>query len=357
MTAGLRNMARRGGRKRGFARLSLVAAALFGAGISAAEAPSSSLRPPARPGNEVQAAPVDLAALASRAIETAEPTPESIDRVQVTDAGIRVQIGAEIRPRPRGGVFTSETIPGDSAIQVARQVTRVHYNAEIRPNPRPAHPLADYTVTLASAMAASAHGVPAPRARPAGFAKLFQKRDRTSYSKKGSVCGVNAIKGTTQQSFGNPGGGCGISSPVKVTEVSGVRLSTAATIDCKTAKALNSWVQKGIKPAFGRKGGGVKEIKVVASYACRRRNNRPSGKLSEHAKGHAVDLAAIRLNDGTEVSVLKDWRSKKWSKAMRNVHKSACGPFGTVLGPNADRYHQDHFHVDTARYRSGTYCR
>jgi len=28
-----------------------------------------------------------------------------------------------------------------------------------------------------------------------------------------------------------------------------------------------------------------------------------------------------------------------------------------VLGPEAARYHQDHFHFDTARYRSGSYCR
>jgi hypothetical protein len=42
---------------------------------------------------------------------------------------------------------------------------------------------------------------------------------------------------------------------------------------------------------------------------------------------------------------------------MRRMHRGACGPFGTVLGPEADRYHQDHFHFDTARYRSGSYCR
>ncbi|MDV7143821.1 extensin family protein [Tropicimonas sp. TH_r6] len=356
MTGQRRQTATRLVRLNALARVSFVSAVLFSAGISAAEAPSSSHRPLARPGSEPAEGSLELVAMAVP--RTAQSSlPDVAQRVQITEAGVRVQIGAEIRPRPRAGVFTSETIPGDSAVQVARQVTRIHFGADLRPTPRPVHPLADYTVTLASAMAASAHGATVPKARPAGFAKLFQKRDRSSYSKTGSVCGVNAIKGTVQPSFGKPGSGCGISNPVKVTEVSGVRLSTAATIDCTTAKALNSWVQNGIKPAFGRKGGGVKEIKVVASYACRRRNNRPSGKLSEHAKGHAVDLGAVRLNDGTEVSVLKGWRSKTWSKAMRKVHKSACGPFGTVLGPNADRYHQDHFHVDTARYRSGTYCR
>jgi hypothetical protein len=28
-----------------------------------------------------------------------------------------------------------------------------------------------------------------------------------------------------------------------------------------------------------------------------------------------------------------------------------------VLGPNANSFHRDHFHFDTARYRSGSYCR
>jgi len=30
---------------------------------------------------------------------------------------------------------------------------------------------------------------------------------------------------------------------------------------------------------------------------------------------------------------------------------------GTVLGPEANRFHRDHFHFDTAEYRSGPYCR
>ena len=43
---------------------------------------------------------------------------------------------------------------------------------------------------------------------------------------------------------------------------------------------------------------------------------------------------------------------------LRNLHRAACGPFGTVLGPNANAAHRDHYHFDTARYRSGTaYCR
>jgi hypothetical protein len=39
------------------------------------------------------------------------------------------------------------------------------------------------------------------------------------------------------------------------------------------------------------------------------------------------------------------------------MHKSACGPFGTVLGPDADKYHKDHFHFDVAKHGNGAYCR
>ena len=124
-----------------------------------------------------------------------------------------------------------------------------------------------------------------------------------------------------------------------------------------TAKALNAWVREGVIPAVGRTGGGVARINVIAHYACRTRNNKSGAKLSEHAKGHAVDIAGITLADGTKLTVLNHWRSSSFGKIIKAMHRSACGPFGTVLGPNADRYHQDHLHIDTARYRSGSYCR
>ncbi|MFC3117580.1 extensin family protein [Jhaorihella thermophila] len=58
------------------------------------------------------------------------------------------------------------------------------------------------------------------------------------------------------------------------------------------------------------------------------------------------------------MTVAKGWKSShRTRKMLQRAWKTACGPFGTVLGPNADRYHRDHFHLDTARYRSGPYCR
>lgn len=221
------------------------------------------------------------------------------------------------------------------------------------PTRRPTHPLDGFLVQ--AAVIRPAADATHPEARPAGLRDLFGGGNRKS--RNGSVCGVRAIRGTPMNDIGNPGGGCGVDDPVRVTEVSGVRLSTPATIDCTTAKALNTWVSKGLKPAMKRKGGGIAELKVAAHYACRTRNNRPGGRLSEHARGHAVDISGVRLKDGTHVTVLNHWSGKKYGNALKSAHKAACGPFGTVLGPNADRYHRDHFHFDTARYRSGPYCR
>ena len=115
----------------------------------------------------------------------------------------------------------------------------------------------------------------------------------------------------------------------------------------------------GIRVSDGHagQGGGLKELRVAAHYACRTRNNRKGGKISEHGKGRAIDISGFELADGRTITVLKGWRARRSSKAMRRMHQGACGPFGTVLGPESDRFHQDHFHFDTARYRSGSYCR
>lgn len=41
---------------------------------------------------------------------------------------------------------------------------------------------------------------------------------------------------------------------------------------------------------------------------------------------------------------------------FRSIWQAACGPFLTVLGPEANRAHRNHLHVDLAQRRSGAYC-
>lgn len=171
----------------------------------------------------------------------------------------------------------------------------------------------------------------------------------------GNVCGDASLVGEAIGAV-EGAGSCGIEDAVRLTSVSGVQLSTPARVDCNTARALKTWVETGVRPAVGDTGGGVTSLRVVAHYACRSRNNQSGARLSEHSFGRAIDIAGIGLADGTEMTVLTDWNGR-YASQLRQMWRAACGPFGTVLGPEADRFHRDHFHFDTAEYRSGSYCR
>ncbi|MEM8655749.1 MAG: extensin family protein [Pseudomonadota bacterium] len=179
---------------------------------------------------------------------------------------------------------------------------------------------------------------------------------RRNARRRGQVCGDPDLQGDTVGFVPGRINGCGISEAVRLRSVSGVTLSQSALMDCTTAKALKRWTEKGAKPALRGTGGGLASYRVAAHYACRTRNNQPGARISEHGKGRAIDISGFQLKDGTSLTVLNDWNSRH-RRALRRMHKAACGPFGTVLGPNSDRFHRDHFHFDTARHRGGAYCR
>ena len=64
------------------------------------------------------------------------------------------------------------------------------------------------------------------------------------------------------------------------------------------------------------------------------------------------------LADGTRVSVLGDWNGDPARAAfLRDARASACELFGTVLSPDYNAAHADHFHLDQAAGRFGSVCR
>ncbi|SFR58487.1 extensin family protein [Litoreibacter janthinus] len=255
-----------------------------------------------------------------------EPVPQAPDRAIIVEVSqSQLAPRRSLRPVSRGGKTTRQS------------------STNAKPN------------TFGQQLKQAFNKKPGTRARASS--KNTASSKRVAKGLQGSVCGDPNIRGEKIGPIPAKLNGCGLNNGVKVTEVSGVALTQHAKIDCNTAKALRSWVENGVKPAVGRRGGGVKSIQVVAHYACRTRNNQKGAKVSEHGRGRAVDIAAINLKDGSSMTVLKGWRSAQNGPALKRMHKAACGPFGTVLGPNANRFHQDHFHFDTARYRSGTYCR
>jgi hypothetical protein len=119
---------------------------------------------------------------------------------------------------------------------------------------------------------------------------------------------------------------------------------------CPVAAALAVWEWQVVQPAarrhFGRT---VASIDHFGSYSCRRMYGRDSGRWSEHSTANALDIAAFRLSDGRRISVAGDWLDAGAKGAfLHEVRDGACRLFATVLSPDYNRAHHDHFHLDEA---------
>jgi len=147
---------------------------------------------------------------------------------------------------------------------------------------------------------------------------------------------------------------CGAAQPFEMHAALGgrVQLRPAALLRCPMVPAIERWVQRVVDPA-ARLHFGVPlvELKVAASFACRPINNISGGRLSEHGHANAIDVSEFYLADGRVITVKAGWWGDMRERAfLRAVHGGGCEEFTTVLGPNADSYHRDHFHLDLARH-------
>lgn len=167
-----------------------------------------------------------------------------------------------------------------------------------------------------------------------------------------------------RSSLGGPGM-CGSFRPFNVAAVDRGRVSLqpAALLRCPMVPAVDSWVQDVVIPASVHYlGSPVKGLRVMASYSCRTRNSVPFAKLSEHGLANAIDIGAFDLADGRRITVLRGWRrgSDAEQAFLRAIHRDACRYFTTVLGPEADQHHQNHFHLDLAHHNKNNsyhHCR
>jgi hypothetical protein len=169
------------------------------------------------------------------------------------------------------------------------------------------------------------------------------------------LCGDRRLSGARIPAIDGPGA-CGVAQPVRLSAVSGVRLDPPVSVGCGVARAVADWTERVAQPAATTEvGARLAAMKTAAGYVCRTRNHKPGARLSEHAKGNAIDISGFRFADGAEITVREGWRNGGRA-FLRRVWKGACGPFGTVLGPDSDAYHRDHFHFDVAN-ADRRYCR
>ncbi len=132
-------------------------------------------------------------------------------------------------------------------------------------------------------------------------------------------------------------------------------VTPTATLACPIVSALDQWVAAAVQPAalrwFNQP---VVEIKQISAYSCRGMNGQAGARISEHAFGNALDIAAFVLADGRKITVKNGWNGTPEEQAfLHDVQGAACQQFNTVLAPGSNRFHYDHIHVDLMRRASG----
>ncbi|KAA3511807.1 extensin [Agrobacterium vitis] len=153
------------------------------------------------------------------------------------------------------------------------------------------------------------------------------------------------------------GDGCGIDKPLEVTEIlPGVSLKPKGTLRCAAALELSQWLKTVVVPAAEQAlpdKGRLKGVDQASTYICRNRNSLSTGKMSEHAKGNAIDIAGLEFEKGAvPMKIVPDSEPTLPGAFQRTVNASACLYFTTVLAPGADETHKDHLHLDLIKRRN-----
>lgn len=190
-----------------------------------------------------------------------------------------------------------------------------------------------------------------------GWSKVVLKAEQAECARR--LRGLN-VKYTTLSPIGKENS-CGAPAPLEVSHIAGVAIKPVGQFTCDMVEALHGWIASSVVPAAREHlKKQVITINNASSYVCRRRNGLANGKLSEHAKANALDIATLVFDDGSTINIKGDWFGLKQlvgtsakGNFLRQIRRDSCIRFTTVLGPGSDRYHGDHFHIDVARRKNG----
>lgn len=151
------------------------------------------------------------------------------------------------------------------------------------------------------------------------------------------------------------GGGCSSIDSVKLLDI-GTPVTNLGAMTCPLARNFAAWAQYAVRPAARKYfGSEVVKIETYGTYSCRNIYGGRTGRISQHASSNAVDVAGFVLADGRRIMLNGGWTGDKVSQEfLRALHTSACRRFGTVLGPDYNAAHYNHFHFDMS---GNGYCR
>jgi hypothetical protein len=154
------------------------------------------------------------------------------------------------------------------------------------------------------------------------------------------------------------GGFCQVRGAVRITGGDVTPLSPSVVMTCPLAVRYVLWDRQVLRPASVEvMGSAVARVDNLGTYSCRRVYGSvdASDRPSEHARANALDVAGLTLEDGQRVTLLGDWdgtgpAGARGAKLLKQLRDGACRIFSTVLTPDYNDAHKDHFHLDGASY-------
>lgn len=155
------------------------------------------------------------------------------------------------------------------------------------------------------------------------------------------------------------GGFCKVQGAVRITGGDVTPIAPGGLVmQCPLAVRYVIWDRNVLRPTTRNvMGSDVARVDAMGTYSCRRiyGSQSASDRPSEHARANALDVAGVTLEDGRQVSVLADWSGQgpqggRGAALLRGLRDGACRVFSTVLTPDYNDAHRDHFHFDGAPY-------
>jgi hypothetical protein len=288
-------------------------------------------------------------------------TTESVMR---PDVDVGAQTSALVPPAPidQVGEFGDSSLAAEEAYPQSAPIQDPLVEEPIGRDPAPDGPLVEEAMVQAPRPVVRAPAKPSRIA--AGFSRLVNpfglgSNEDSAFPPEEASCRKELRRlGVTYRDLPaiNDGGSCQIPYPVQVTGLPGrAKLTPAATLNCEMALAFSQWVKHELQPAARvRYWSSVGTVTQASSYSCRNMIGTRGNKISEHAKGNALDISKIELKNGKDILVRKKGFFAFRERGLLNtVRADGCSYFNTVLGPGYNKAHADHFHFDIMDRKSG----
>ncbi len=137
----------------------------------------------------------------------------------------------------------------------------------------------------------------------------------------------------------------------KPTGQPGTSVPTGGSPDSAVASGTVGTIIEGIPGLASRLPGAAQDAERRSGFGLMRPSQLGGPKVAADPKVTPSVSAAIK--GGATIDANSQAQKAQF---LRNAHTTACQRFGTVLGPESNAAHRDHFHVDMAERANGNFC-